>query len=312
MTQTITLPLIADIKRHSLEDGPGIRSVVFFKGCPMRCVFCHNPEMQDPDVEIAFAPDKCVSCGNCSEVCPEEAIDLHHAGRIIRDRCERCGLCADACPGNALRSIGTPYSPGELTDILLRDRSFYRHSGGGVTLSGGECTMYPDYLEILLQSLKSNNIHIALETSGYFDDKAFDQKILPYIDLIYFDIKIADSGTHLKYTGRGNHRILQNYCRLAEQNDVEIHPRIPIVPGITDTGENLSAIVDFLWDAGTRNVTLLPYNPLGADMANSLGRRPPNISKKFLKAGEQEEVSAMLKSFLSEKQRSKPIEIRQF
>ena len=310
MPQTTALPLIADIKRHSLEDGPGIRSVVFFKGCPMRCVFCHNPEMQNPEIEIAFLVDKCMGCGNCAGVCPDEAIDMGFQERIHRDRCTRCGLCADACPGNALRSIGSPYATGELTDILLRDRPFYRHSGGGVTLSGGECTMFPGYLGVLLKSLKANEIHVTLETSGYFDIEIAERMILPYIDLVYYDIKFVDSQMHFKYTGKTNHRILQNFCRLVEQKNIEVQPRVPLVPGITDTRENLTSIVDFLWEAGARNLSLRPYNPMGIDTAVSLGFAKPDLPAEFPEADEQKELSAILKAVIAGKRKSNSIAVR--
>ena len=181
--QKTNLPLIVDIKRHSLEDGPGIRSVVFFKGCSLRCIFCHNPETQDPQAEIAFSEQKCIGCGKCADSCPEGAINISSQKRIDRNKCVRCGNCTRVCPGNALRLVGCYYSVEALTEILLRDLTFYHHSGGGVTLSGGECTIYPNYLKSLLRRLKSNNIHVVLETSGYFVYDVFRQKVLPYIDI---------------------------------------------------------------------------------------------------------------------------------
>jgi len=252
------LPLIVDIKRHSLEDGPGIRSVVFFKGCPLRCIFCQNPETQDPGLEIAFSPKECIQCGRCAEVCPQGAIDLEFPGRIHRERCIRCGECARICPGKGLRLMGAYYPAETLTEILLRDLPFYRHSGGGVTLSGGEATCYPDYLEGVLKRLKARGIHVVLETSGYFDYESFGQRILPYIDFIYYDVKIADPEVHRKYTGKTNRRILDNLCRLLRERGIEVHPRVPLIPGITTTRESLSAIVDLLCEAGAEDVSLLP------------------------------------------------------
>ncbi|MEE9590891.1 MAG: glycyl-radical enzyme activating protein [Thermodesulfobacteriota bacterium] len=295
------LPLVVDVKRHSLEDGPGIRSVVFFKGCPLRCIFCHNPETQVPGVEIAFSAKDCIRCGNCKKVCPSGAIDLELHGRIHRDKCTRCGRCASVCPGNGLRLIGSYYPVETLTELLLRDRAFYRHSGGGVTLSGGECTLYPDYVETLLKSLKARDVHIVLETAGYFDYDTFKQKILPYIDLIYYDIKIADAGLHSKYIGKPNQRILENFRRLLREERVEVHPRIPLVPGITSTKENLSAIVDFLYDAGADSVALLPYNSMWLEMAVSLGRPKPPLPEGFMKPDEEREVYAMFREIIEKK-----------
>jgi pyruvate formate lyase activating enzyme len=301
MSQMNAIPLIVDIKRHSLEDGPGIRSVVFFKGCPLQCVFCQNPETQDLGVELAFFPKKCIGCGSCAEVCPEEAINLDLHGRIHREKCIRCGQCADVCPGNALMLLGAYYPAKTLTEILLRDLPFYRHSNGGVTLSGGECTIYPDYLESVLKSLKSRAIHVVLETAGYFKYDTFKQKILPYIDLIYYDIKIAEPGAHNHYIGKPNERILKNFRRLVREKRVEVHPRIPIVPEITATRENLLSILDFLWEAGADNVSLLPYNPMGIEMAVSLGRPKASVSNEFMKPDEQNEIYSIFGEIIEQK-----------
>ena len=298
-------PLIFDIKRHSLEDGPGIRSVAFFKGCPLRCIFCQNPESQDPGVEIAFSVRECIHCGRCADVCPQGAIDLEFPGRIHREKCTRCGECVRVCPGKGLRRIGAYYSVETLTGILLRDLPFYRHSGGGVTLSGGECTLYPDYLERLLKALKARGIHLVLETSGYFDYEPFSRKILPYIDLIYYDVKIADSALHKKVVGKSNRRILDNLSRLLQEKGVEVHPRIPLIPGITATRENLSAIVDLLCELGAEEVSLLPYNPMGIEMTGSLGKSMPSLPEEFMKPDEERELSAMFRTILEERRGTK-------
>ncbi len=296
------LPLIVDIKRHSLEDGPGIRSVVFFKGCPLRCIFCHSPETQDPGAQICFSPKQCIHCGSCAEACPQEAIDMELPGRIHRDKCVRCGTCASVCPGKGLRRIGTHCSVETLIEILLRDLPFYRHSGGGVTLSGGECTLYPDYLESLLKCLKAKGVHVALETSGYFDYQTFKKKILPYIDLIYYDVKIADPEAHRRYVGKSNQRIFRNLRRLVHEQDVEIHPRIPLIPGITATKKNLSAIIDLLYEAEAKDISLLPYNPMGIEMAVSLGNPRPPLPERFMTPAEEKEILEVFTKLLADKE----------
>ena len=295
------LPLIVDIKRHSLEDGPGIRSVVFFKGCPLRCIFCQNIEAQDPEVEIAFSAGECIYCGSCADACPQGAIDLELPGRIHRELCIRCGRCVNACPGKGLRLIGAYYPVETLTELLLRDLPFYRHSGGGVTLSGGEPTLYPDYLEPLLKRLTARGIHLALETSGHFDYEPFKQKILPYIELIYYDIKIADPELHREYIGKSNRRILDNLYRLLQEKGVEVHPRVPLIPNITASRENLSAIADLLCEAGAGDVSLLPYNPMGIEMAVNLGLSKPPLPEAFMSHDEERAVYDMFKTLIEER-----------
>ena len=184
-------PLIVDVKRGSLEDGPGIRTVVFFKGCALRYVFCHNPEAQESAPELAFVRERCLECGACARACPLGAIDLGSAARVDRVKCDLCGLCVEACPAGALRMIGRFWPADELVELLLRDAAFYRHSKGGVTFSGGECTMFPGYLEVVLQRLKERQVHVVLETSGWFDYDIFAEKILPYVDLVLFDVKLV-------------------------------------------------------------------------------------------------------------------------
>ncbi len=285
-----TFPLVVDIKRDSLEDGPGIRSVVFFKGCPLRCTFCHSPETQDPKIDIAFSERKCLRCGRCADICPQGAIDLSNVQRINRGRCTRCSQCVGSCPGKALRKIGQFYPVDSLVEILVRDLPFYRHSGGGVTLSGGECTLYPKYIESLLRSLKARQIHIVLETCGYFNFDSFSRRILPYIDLIYYDVKIADPGAHKRYTGKTNEKILDNLRRLLSERPTVVCPRIPLIPDITATADNLSAIVNLLVGAGAENVSLLPYNPMGIEMAVNLGRPRPHLLERFMSPDEEKEI----------------------
>ncbi|MBI5179836.1 MAG: radical SAM protein, partial [Nitrospirae bacterium] len=188
-----------------------------------------------------------------------------------------------------------------LVEILMQDISFYRHSGGGVTLSGGECTMYPDYLEALLQQLKANNIHTALETAGYFEYDVFSKKILPYIDLIYYDFKIADADSHAELIGRSNEMIINNLQRLIKEKGVEVLPRIPLIPDVTATQENLSAIVNLLRRIGANKISLLPYNPMGIEMYTKLGRQKPHLSESFMKPEEEKEVYDMFREIVEER-----------
>jgi pyruvate formate lyase activating enzyme len=270
----VTHPLIVDIKRHSLEDGPGIRSVVFFKGCPLRCLFCQNPETQDPAPEIAFRPRLCIDCRVCVTACPHQAL-AHGPAVLDRSLCQACGACARACPSGALGLVGQRLSLDEILEVLMRDRAYYRHSGGGVTLSGGECAAFPEFAGELLRRLRGAGIHTAIETCGEYSPAAFATHLRPNLDLILFDVKLADSQAHRSVTGRGNERIWSNLNELLARCPERVHVRIPLVPGITDTRANLAALADRVARLGGRHLTLLPYNPLGATMAESLGRPYP-------------------------------------
>lgn len=286
-------PLVVDIKRHSLEDGPGIRSVVFFKGCPLRCDFCQNPESQSPAPEIAFSSRRCMAAGLCVNACPAGAIDPALPGRVRRDLCTLCGACAEACPTEALQLIGRAYEPEELAEVLLRDAPYYQSSRGGITLSGGEPTMYPRYVESLLRLLKAQQIHVALETGGHFGYESFRTHILPYVDLIYYSLKIADPAAHRRHIGQSNELIIENLHRLMREPRVQVQALIPLIPGVTDSQDNLGALVAILRDAGVRSVQLLPYNPMGVSMAETLGRPCPALPPSFMKPQEIERLQRM-------------------
>jgi pyruvate formate lyase activating enzyme len=196
----------------------------------------------------------------------------------------------DVCPAAALKRIGGYYSVEELMALLLRDRAFYRHSGGGVSLSGGECTMFPSYLRSLLEELKAHGIHVVLETGGYFNFNTFRTMILPYLDLIYFDIKFADPEAHHKYCGISNRRILDNFRLLMQMSSIPVHPRIPLIPGITSTQENISAIADFLRHEGATQCSLLRYNPMGLDKYEVIGKEAPDLPRGFMEVTEVKEA----------------------
>ncbi len=290
----LKLPLVVDISRFSMEDGPGIRSVVFFKGCPLSCVFCHNPETQKPSPEIAFTRNRCIECGACLLACPRKAIDLKYYDRIHRDKCNACGKCAEVCPSEALKLLGRYYSVKSLTSLLMRDLEYYRNSGGGVTLSGGECASFPKYLNKLLKNLKKVGIHIVIETAGDFYYEEFKSLVVPYVDLIYYDIKLANNEFHEKYCGRPNTRILQNLFDLFKDGQVKVQPRIPLIPGITDTRQNLSRISSLLRDHGQTEVSILPYNPAGLAKYETLGRPIPELPSNFMRPKEIDKARAII------------------
>ena len=277
-------PLIVDIKRHSLEDGPGIRSVVFFKGCPLRCVFCQNPEAQEFGREIVFRSRSCIDCKSCVGACRRGA---PIAPSVRAADCDACGACVRACPSGALALLGQRLSVDEILDVVLRDEPYYRHSGGGVTLSGGECTAFPEFAGELLARVHSHGIATAIETCGEFSYPQFAEWVLPHVDLILFDVKLADDGDHVRFTGRSNQRIWANLAELLAIVPERVQPRIPLIPGITSTRENLAALAARLAALDARSLTLLPYNPLGITMAESLGRGQPACVPRTFPDAEQ-------------------------
>ncbi|NTW07153.1 MAG: glycyl-radical enzyme activating protein [Syntrophaceae bacterium] len=275
------LPLISDIHRFALDDGPGIRTTVFLKGCPLACPWCHNPEAVSPEAEIAYHAEKCIHCGDCALACKTGAISMETLERIDRTKCNSCGKCADICPTLALKIIGVYYPPHQLVEELLRDRVFYETSGGGVTFSGGEPTRHMDYLSAVMKLLKQNGISIAIQTAGFFDLDEFTDKLLPYLDLIFYDIKFIDAGKHKKWTGVDNKIILANFLELTKKNKDLIIPRVPLIPGITATKDNLIRIADFIRAAGYDRYQLLDYNSAGQAKRSYLGKAVPDAVKSL-------------------------------
>lgn len=293
-----TRPLIVDIKRNALGDGPGIRTTIFFKGCPLACVWCQNPEAIKPYPEIAYSPGDCLVCGACEVTCPEGAIDLQRRPQPVdRARCRRCGTCTTRCPSKGIRLVGRHYHAAELAGIVSEDIPDYENSGGGVTLSGGEPTLHPRYLEPFLQVLKFNRIHVNLESCGYYARPVFEKYILPYLDLVCFDIKLIDPAAHRRYTGRGNGRILENFKALIRGGRVPVLPRVPLVPGITATAENLAGIASFLRELGLKRAALLPYNPLWLATAESLGRESSYRCDRLMTPAELERCASHFDGF---------------
>jgi len=260
-----------DIQRFSIHDGPGIRTLVFFKGCPLRCLWCDNPESWVSTPELGFSIQNCIGCGQCFKVCPTGAIKDDEE-RVDRGKCIVCGKCAEVCYARALTIIGRTYTVEEVIAEVKKDIMFYRRSGGGVTVSGGEPLAQPEFLEALLRGLRSENVHIAIETTGYAREEVI-RKIFPLIDLILYDIKHMDSEKHRKYTGVGNERIHHN-ARVAAGLGIPIIIRVPVIPGYNDSEANIRATVLFAQElGGVREFHLLPYHRLGQSKYRKLGRK---------------------------------------
>ncbi len=235
--------LICDIKKFAVHDGDGIRTTVFLKGCPLKCVWCHNPESIDAEPQLAYYSHKCIGCGECVNACPNNAHKIENGIHIYdRELCKGCGACEGVCLGSSLKLYGKKVSVSELMPILLEDRDFYETSGGGVTISGGECLIHPEFCAELLKKLKEENINTAVDTCGFVSRKALDA-VIPYTDVFLFDVKAIDEDVHIKCTGQSNKIILENLEYIDScGKDIEI--RIPYVPGYnSDQIEKMCSIL---------------------------------------------------------------------
>jgi pyruvate formate lyase activating enzyme len=255
--------VIFDIKRFAVHDGPGIRTTVFFKGCPLRCLWCHNPESIKIDRQIVFFQNKCIGCGECFKRCPNHAVESTPEGRkYYKDKCTLCGTCVEYCYAEATVMQGKKASVQEVIDEVKKDIPFYENSGGGATLSGGEPTMQPEFCIALLQESKKAGMHTALDTSGFVRWETF-QKILEYVDMVLFDVKHIDSAKHKEFTGVPNELILSNLRKLDELG-IPIEIRIPLIPGYNDSEDNLSNACKLFSELkNLQRVKLLPYHRLG-------------------------------------------------
>ena len=257
---------IFDIERNSYVDGPGIRTTVFFKGCNLRCSWCHNPESQSPKPQMMFYKNKCTGCGKCKEKCPNHL-----------ESCELCGKCTIYCPRDAREICGKEYTVDEVMREILKDKAFYDNSGGGVTFSGGECMLQIDFLEAILKECKKNGVHTAVDTAGHMPFECFEQ-IIPYTDLFLYDVKCYDSDKHRQYTGASNELILSNLGRLLKMG-IAIWVRIPIIPTVNDSEEEMLNIKKIIISCGSpEKIELLPYHAMGEHKYAAIGKQVQTFS----------------------------------
>ncbi|MGM9550870.1 MAG: glycyl-radical enzyme activating protein [Clostridia bacterium] len=262
--------LISNIQRFSTKDGNGIRTTVFFKGCPLRCKWCHNPETFSPQYEVMYNRENCTLCTRCVNACPNGAITIEEDFLVTdKDKCTLCGKCTNVCYYNARETSGKEMSKEEIFDIILKDASFYQESSGGVTFSGGECTMFGEFLLGLLKMCKAYHIHTCIDTSGFAPYEVFE-KILPYTDVFLYDIKAYSSDLHKSLTGVPNEIIWENLEKLCK-NGADINLRLPIIEGCNAFLEDFEKIAEKTSAMGIKKVNLLPYHDMGKYKYTKLG-----------------------------------------
>jgi len=258
--------LIFDLRRFSIHDGPGIRTTVFLKGCPLDCWWCHNPESRSPERELFFRAQRCIRCGACADACPEGALAREDPGL-----CRACGTCAEACYAGAREMVGKEMTVTEIMEEVLKDRPFYEESGGGVTASGGEPLMQAEFLLELFQACKREGLHTALDTNGYAPWEKIES-LLTCVDLFLYDLKLMDEERHRQFTGASNRLILENLKRLSGRG-ASLHLRIPVIPEVNDDEENLCSTAALARTLpGVKRVNLLPYHQTALAKYENLGQ----------------------------------------
>jgi pyruvate formate lyase activating enzyme len=262
---------IFNIQKFSIHDGPGIRTTVFFKGCQLKCIWCHNPESQNFKKEILYNKNKCTLCGNCVKTCQNNAIEINNNFlKMNMDKCTFCGDCTVCCINSARQIAGKEYTVDEVMEEVLKDRVFYKNSKGGATLSGGEPLIYAEFVEELLMKLKKENIHTAVDTCGCVDFKVLE-RVSRYTDLFLYDLKTMDDEKHILYTGVSNINIIDNLIKLSEIHN-NINLRLPLIEGINADEDNILGILRLIKKTNIKKINLLPYHDIAMHKYEKLGR----------------------------------------
>lgn len=303
---------VFNIQRFSIHDGPGIRTTVFLKGCPLRCSWCANPESIRPLPEIITRDLKCIGCGRCLQACFQGAIELQEEGRRTMqwEQCDQCLRCAEACPSGAIDVMGRQTSVAEVIEEVLRDRRFYQRNGGGLTVSGGEPLFQWEFARDLLAEARRQGLHTTLDTSGYTDWDTLE-RVLEHADLVLYDLKQMDDERHRQGTGVSNRRILENLEKVARRYHAaegsisssgqrsRIWIRCPVIPGFNDSEEHLEALAQFVRPLGeaVERVSLLPYHRFGELKYSAGGKAYPYEGQPMLPDERIEELKALLESY---------------
>jgi pyruvate formate lyase activating enzyme len=269
--------VVFNIQRFSIHDGPGIRTTVFLKGCPLRCGWCSNPESMSPSPEIITRDAKCIRCGRCAEACPEQAIAIAEDVRVIRwEECSYCLECAEACPSGAIEAAGSTMTVAEVLDTVERDAGFYRRSGGGMTVSGGEPLVQWRFTLKLLQEAKRRGLHTALDTTGHADWEILDE-VLDFTDLVLYDVKHAKTARHREATGVSNERILDNLRKTVAKRETRVWVRHPVIPRFSDSEEELEELCRLVLtlEPPVEKISLLPWHKFGEPKYAATGRVYP-------------------------------------
>lgn len=288
--------VVCEIEKYATHDGPGIRTIVFLKGCPLRCIWCSNPETQRKENELYYNENKCISCKRCIGSCTEGALSFND-NRIVayKNKCNACGTCVKICPMGALNLVGKDMTLDEVFEEVMQDRIFYQQSGGGVTISGGEVLMHEEFVVQLLRRLKEDYINTAIETSGFGDWKSLNN-IASYADLIMFDIKHTDSDIHKDLTGVDNKIILDNLNKLSKMHK-NIIIRIPVITGINESKENIQKTAEIAKEFGINEIHLLPYHSLAKQKYKQLSKKYELETLKNLNESDVEYLKVLVESF---------------